>query len=46
MIDLSVITASLAKDRVAQQFARPAAPARAARTPLRRPDRLEPAPRA
>jgi hypothetical protein len=51
MIDLAIITASLAHDRVADQFAGPAA---APRGPVRRAavqrlraiaDRLEPAPR-
>jgi hypothetical protein len=57
MIDLAIITASVARDRVAQQFDGPAvtAPAAApAAAPVRRvavrglravPDRLEPAPR-
>jgi len=55
MIDLAIITAILARDRVAEQFADPAVTAPAARGPARRAavrtlravaDRLEPAPRA
>jgi hypothetical protein len=54
MIDLAIITATLARDRVAEQFAGPAVTDVAARTPVRRvvvralravADRLEPAPR-
>jgi hypothetical protein len=54
MIDLAVITAILAHDRVAHQFAGPAVTAAAPRVPMRRAavqalravaDRLEPAPR-
>jgi hypothetical protein len=54
MIDLAVITAILAHDRVADQFAGPAVTAAAPRVPVRRAavralravaDRLEPAPR-
>ena len=57
MIDLAVITATLARDRVAEQFAGPAVTdtaSAAAATPVRRAavrvlrtvaDRLEPAPR-
>jgi hypothetical protein len=57
MIDLAVITANIARDRVAQQFAGPTvidAEATATATPVRRTavralravaDRLEPAPR-
>jgi hypothetical protein len=54
MIDLAIITARLAHDRVAEQFAGPAMTAAASRGPVRRAavraaravaDRLEPAPR-
>jgi hypothetical protein len=54
MIDLAIITAMLAHDRVAEQFAGPALTAAAPRRPVRRAavralravvDRLEPAPR-
>jgi hypothetical protein len=54
MIDLAVITAILAHDRVAEQFAGPAVTAAASPRPVRRTavravravaDRLEPAPR-
>jgi hypothetical protein len=54
MIDLAVITAIVARDRVAEQFAGPAVTAAAPRRPARRAavrtlravaDRLEPAPR-
>jgi hypothetical protein len=54
MIDLAIITARLAHDRVAEQFAGPAVPAAAPRIPVRRTavralrtvaDHLEPAPR-
>jgi hypothetical protein len=54
MIDLAIITANLAHDRVAEQFAGPAVTAAAPRGPVRRAvvgalravaDRLEPAPR-
>jgi hypothetical protein len=54
MIDLAIITAILAHDRVADQFAGPAVTAAAPRVPVRRAavrvvravaDRLEPAPR-
>jgi len=55
MIDLAIITASLANDRVAEQFAGPAVTATVPRTRVRRiagrslravADRLEPAPQA
>jgi hypothetical protein len=54
MIDLAVITAIVARDRVADQFAGPAVTAATPRVPARRAavralravaDRLEPAPR-
>jgi hypothetical protein len=54
MIDLAIITATLARDRVAKQFAEPAVIEVPPRTPVRRvavralravADRLEPAPR-
>jgi hypothetical protein len=54
MIDLAIITATLARDRVAEQFAEAAVTDVAPRTPVRRfavralravADRLEPAPR-
>jgi hypothetical protein len=53
MIDLAIITATVARDRVADQFAGPAVTAAAPRGPVRRAavrglravaDRLEPAP--
>jgi hypothetical protein len=53
MIDLAIISATLARDRVAEQFADPAVTDVAPRTPVRRvavralravADRLEPAP--
>jgi hypothetical protein len=53
MIDLAIITAIVARDRVAEQFAGPAVTAAAPRVPVRRAavralravaDRLEPAP--
>ena len=54
MLDLAVITATVARDRVAEQFAGPPVTATAPRVPVRRAavralraaaDRLEPAPR-
>ena len=54
MIDLAVITAAVARDRVADQFARPAVGAPSPRVAVRRAavralravaDRLDPAPR-